>query len=67
VGLLECCTDMVVLQDGPVIVEHGEVGSDIDMEIIGSSRMIQIMDNSRKEEGKDFQIRENVLSRGRES
>ena len=54
---------MVILEDGSIVVEHCEVRSDIDMEIIGSSCMFEIVDNSRKKKSKDFQVRENVLKK----
>jgi hypothetical protein len=56
----------MILENGPVIVHQGQVRAHIDMEVIRPARMLKVMNDGGKDNGKDFEIRENILSRERE-
>lgn len=53
--------DVVVLLDGPVIVEQGRLRAGHDMEAIRRSRMLIIMNDGCDNGGEDLQIGQPVL------
>ena len=53
---------MMVLQNSPIIVEDGQAGTRLDVEVVGGSRVVIIMDDGREEEGKNLEIRQPVLN-----
>ena len=55
---------MVVLEDGPVIVEDGEAGSRLDVEVVGGAGVVVVVDDGREEEGEHLQVRQPVLEPG---
>ena len=62
-GLEEGC-DVVVLQDGFVVVEDGEVGGGLDMEVVGGAGVVVVVDDGGEEQGEDLKVGEPVLDAG---
>ena len=50
--LLEELRDMVVLKDGPIVVEHGQLGARLDVEVVRRARVVIVVDNGREQQGK---------------
>ena len=46
----------MILQDGSVIVENSQSGPWLDMEVVGCSWVVVVMDDGREEQGKDLQV-----------
>ena len=55
---------MMVLLNGPVVVEHGKVGARLDVEVVGGSRVVVVVDNRGEEQGEDLQVRQPILQPG---
>ncbi len=53
---------MMILKDGPVVIEDGEAGPRLDVEVVGRSCVVVVVDDGREEKGEDLQIREPVLN-----
>ncbi len=60
-ALPERCADVVVLLDGPIVVEQGRLGARHDVEAIGRSRVLKIVNDGCNDGGKDLQIGQPVL------
>ena len=54
----------MVLLDGPVVVEHGQVGPGLDVKVVGGSRVVVVVDNRGEEQGEDLQVRQPILQPG---
>ena len=52
---------VVVLQDGLVVVEDGQVGGGLDVEVVGGPGVVVVVDDGGEEEGEDLQVRHPVL------
>ena len=55
---------VVVLQDGLVVVEDGQVGGGLDVEVVGGPGVVVVVDDGGEEEGEDLQVGHPVLEPG---
>ena len=55
--------DVVVLEDGLVVVHDGEVGAGLDVEVVGGAGVVVVVDDGGEEEGEDLKIWEPRLGR----
>ena len=62
-GLEEGC-HMVILQDRFVVVEDGEVGAGLDMEVVGGAGVVVVVDDGGEEQGEDLEVGQPVLDAG---
>ena len=56
--------DVMVLEDRPVIVDHGQVWCGLDVEVVGCPGVVQIMNNGWEEETEYLQVWHPVLEPG---
>ena len=62
-GLEEGC-DVVILKDGFVVVEDGEVGLGLDVEVVGGAGVVVVVDDGGEEQGEDLEVGQPVLDAG---
>ena len=54
---------MVVLQDCPVIVEEGETGARVDVEVVGGSCVVEVVDDGGEQQSKHLKVRQPFLNK----
>ena len=54
----------MVLQDGLVVVEDGEVGLGLDVEVVGGAGVVEVMDDGREKQGEYLEVGQPRLRRG---
>ena len=54
---------MVILEDRPVVVEDGEVGARVDVEVVGRAGVVKVVDDGRHQAGENLQIGEPRLKK----
>lgn len=55
----------MVLKDGPVVVEDGELAVRIDVKVVGCPRVVVVVDDGRDQGRKDLQVGQPVLKNGK--
>ena len=53
--------DVVVLEDGAVVIEDGEAALGVDVEVVGGARVVVVVDDGRDQRREDLQVRQPVL------
>jgi hypothetical protein len=48
--------DVVVLEDCPVVVEDGQVGAGVDVEVVGGAGVIEVVDHGGDERSENLLI-----------
>jgi len=56
----EAGAGMVVLQDGPIVVQQGRLRSGHHVEVVGGARVLVVVEQSRQQRGEDLQVRQPV-------
>ncbi len=55
---------VMVLQDGPVVVEQGEARGRVDVEIVRRARMVEVVNDGRHQRGEDLEVGHPILKKG---
>lgn len=53
--------NVVILQDASIVVKHCKLGLRLDVEIVGVSGMLVVMDEGSEEHREKFQVSERIL------
>ena len=52
----------MVFQDGPVVVEDGQVGGRVDVEVVGGAAVVEVVDDGGHQRGEDLKVRQPFLT-----
>ena len=54
----------MILQDSFVVVEDGEAGLGLDVEVVGGAGVVEVVDDGGEEQGEDLEVGQPRLGRG---
>ena len=51
----------MIFLDRSVVIEDGQLGAGLDMEVVGGAGVVEVVDDGGEEESKDLEVGEPVL------